>query len=208
MKKIFTLAVVAVMMAALPAKAQFGFGLRGGLNLTSLSLSTNDLSSSNRAGFFIGPTVKFTVPIIGVGLDLSALYDQRNTGIEGETIIEKNVFVPINVRYQIGLGSAASVFIKAGPQFGWNVGGKTFQLNKETIAGVKDTFKLKNSNMSLNIGLGATLLNHLELGITYNIALGKTGEVSYIDAAKAVGSEIVTTKTRTNCWQLNLAYYF
>ena len=45
MKKIFTLAVVAVMMAALPAKAQFGFGLRGGLNLTSISLSKADFSS-------------------------------------------------------------------------------------------------------------------------------------------------------------------
>ena len=150
--------------------------------------------------------MKFTVPIIGVGADISALYDQRNSGVEGETIIEKNIFLPINLRYELGLGSSASVFVKVGPQFGWNVGSKTFKLDKETIAGVKDEFQLKNSNISLNVGLGAYLLKHLELGITYNIALGKTGEVSYWDAAKNVYSQV--TKTRTNCWQLNLAYYF
>jgi len=89
MKKLFTLMVVAVLMSALPAKAQFGFGLRGGVNLTSLSLSKEVLSSSNRAGFFIGPSVKFTVPLVGVGVDVSALYDQRNSGIEGETWVTR-----------------------------------------------------------------------------------------------------------------------
>ncbi len=206
MKKFFTLMVVAVMMSALPAKAQFGWGLRGGVNLTSLSFSSAVFDKSNRAGFFVGPTVKFTVPIVGVGVDVSALYDQRNSGIEGQTVVEKNVFVPINVRYQYGLGSSASVFLKVGPQFGWNVGDKTFQLNSETITNVKNQFTLKNSNISLNVGLGATVFKHLELGITYNIALGKTGEVSYWDAAKSAYSQV--TKTRTNCWQLNLAYYF
>ena len=66
--------------------------------------------------------------------------------------------------------------------------------------------------MSLNVGLGALLFKHLELGITYNIALGKTGEVSYWDAAKAAAGEVVDVvkhgSTRTNAWQLNLAYYF
>lgn len=194
--------VVAVLMSALPAKAQFGFGLRGGVNLTNLSLSKDMLSSSNRAGFFIGPSVKFTVPLVGVGVDVSALYDQRNTGIEGETIVEKNIFLPINVRYDLGLGSMASVFVKAGPQFGWNVGGKTFKLNSDTFS----EFQLKKSNISLNVGLGAFLLKHLELGITYNIALGKTGEVSVLDATKTVVGDVI--KTRTNAWQLNLAYYF
>jgi hypothetical protein len=36
--------------------------------------------------------------------------------------------------------------------------------------------------------------------------LGKTGEVSYWNAAKSTFEQV--TKTRTNCWQLNLAYYF
>lgn len=207
--------VIALVMAILPAQAQFGYGLRGGVNLTSLSLSKEVLSSSNRAGFFIGPTVKYTIPAIGLGVDLSAVYDQRNSGVMGETVVEKNIFVPINLRYQYGLGSMASVFIKVGPQFGWNVGDKSYELNfsDENLKAIKGDFKLENSNTSLNIGIGATVFKHLELGITYNIVLGKTGEVSYWDAAKAAAGEAIDAikqqgSTRTNAWQLNLAYYF
>lgn len=220
MKKIFTVMAVALMMMALPAKAQVGFGLRGGLNLTSVTFSESDLSSSNRAGFFVGPTLKFTVPIVGLGFDVSALYDQRNSGVEGETIIEKNIFVPINLRYQFGLGDMASIFLKAGPQFGWNIGGKTYSLKdiSTTAGNIKSDFQLKKSNMSINVGVGAMLLSHLELGITYNIALGKTGEVSYTSVAGDVAKEALDAagavvglkdwNTRTNAWQLNLAYYF
>ena len=207
MKKVLLLVFAAVALS-LPSQAQVKFGLKGGLNLTSMSFDKDaaDNALKNKAGFFIGPTVKVGLPVTGLSIDASALYDQRNSGIEGQTVVEKNVFVPINVRYQYGLGSSASVFLKVGPQFGWNVGDKTFQLNSETIANVKNQFTLKNSNISLNVGLGATVFKHLELGITYNIALGKTGEVSYWDAAKLAYSQV--TKTRTNCWQLNLAYYF
>jgi len=212
MKKFFTLMVIAMTMVVIPAKAQFGYGLRAGVNLTSLSLSAGaaNLNSSNRAGFYVGPTVKFIVPIVGVGVDLSAVYDQRNSAISGETVVEKNVFVPINLRYEKGLGSMASVFLKVGPQFGWNIGGKTHEVAADD-AGNPRKFTLKDSNMSLNVGLGAMLLSHLEIGVTYNIALGKTGEVSYTDAAKVVASEAIdkfTGKTRTNCWQIGLAYYF
>jgi hypothetical protein len=112
MKKFFTLMVVAVLMSALPAKAQFSFGVRGGLNLTSLSFSKEVLSSSNRAGFFVGGTAKFKVPIIGIGAEISALYDQRNSGINGETVIEKNIFLPINVRYDLELANIVGVFVK------------------------------------------------------------------------------------------------
>ena len=87
MKKIFTLILVAVAtMVAVPASAQVQFGLKGGLNVTSMSLSEKVLSKENRAGFFIGPTAKFTLPIVGLGVDASALYDQR----EGKAKVTKN----------------------------------------------------------------------------------------------------------------------
>ena len=56
MKKFFTLMVIAMTMAVIPAQAQFGYGLRAGVNLTSLSLSAGaaNLNSSNRAGFYVG----------------------------------------------------------------------------------------------------------------------------------------------------------
>ena len=84
MRKFFTLVVlVAAPLVAIPAQAQFKFGLKGGLNITDMSFSSDVLESSNRAGFFIGPTVKFTLPIVGLGVDASALYDQREANVKG-----------------------------------------------------------------------------------------------------------------------------
>ena len=203
MKKFFTILVVAITMMALPANAQLGlgWGLRGGLNLVSMSTDESTFDSSNRAGWFFGPTAKFTVPLIGIGLDISALYDQRTSELNNQTVKEQNIFIPINLRYQVGLGSLASAFVKAGPQFGWNIGSKTYQAIKDGNTG---EFKLKDSNTSLNIGVGINALSHLEVGINYNIVLGKTGDLTVKDAAK----NAYNSKSRTNAWQLNVAYFF
>lgn len=204
MKKFFTILVVAITMMALPANAQLGlgWGLRGGLNLVSMSTDESTFDSSNRAGWFFGPTAKFTVPLIGIGLDISALYDQRTSELNNQTVKEQNIFIPINLRYQVGLGSLASAFVKAGPQFGWNIGSKTYQAIKDGNTG---EFKLKDSNTSLNIGVGINALSHLEVGINYNIVLGKTGDLTVTDAATNAYNN---SKSRTNAWQLNVAYFF
>ena len=63
MKKILTLLAVAVaLLTTVPAQAQVKFGLKGGVNVTNMSFSSEVLDATNRAGFFIGPTVKFTLP--------------------------------------------------------------------------------------------------------------------------------------------------
>ena len=127
MRKFFTLVVlVAATLVAIPAQAQFKFGLKGGLNITDMSFSSDVLESSNRAGFFIGPTVKFTLPIVGLGVDASALYDQREAKVKGtdNKLKQQAINIPINLRYDIGLGSLAAVYLAAGPQFGFNIGDK------------------------------------------------------------------------------------
>lgn len=55
MKKIFATLVLSALMA-LPLSAQVKFGLKGGLNVTDMSLSSEVFDASNRTGFFIGPT--------------------------------------------------------------------------------------------------------------------------------------------------------
>ena len=113
MRKIFTLVVlVAATLVAIPAQAQIKFGLKGGLNITDMSLSSDELfETSNRAGFFIGPTVKFTLPIVGLGIDASALYDQREAKVKGtdKKLKQQAINIPINLRYDIGLGSLATL---------------------------------------------------------------------------------------------------
>ena len=194
MKKTLVIIAVACIAFAMPAQAQVKFGLKGGVNLNSLSGDKSvDDALSNQTGFFVGPTVKFTVPLVGLSFDASALFDQRSAEIKGtnETIKSQTVQVPINIRYGVGFSSLVNVFAFAGPQFGFNVG------DKDVIAG----WRLKDSNISGNVGLGATILSKLQITANYNFQVSKSAEVVDNDGE-------VLGKMKFNSWQLGLAYYF
>jgi hypothetical protein len=209
MKKVLTLIVMAVAFA-MPSQAQIKFGLQAGLNLTNISdfsLNAEGVQDAvkNKAGFFVGPTVKFTLPIVGLGVDASALYDQREGKINDETIKSQSIQIPINVRYGFGIGSIAEIFAFAGPQFGFNIGSKN-KTWKDYQNNAYD-WTLKSSNLSANVGIGATFISHLQLKVNYNIALGKTGEVEIKDGANKAW-DIVTGKAKANAWQISVAYLF
>ena len=199
MKKILTVVVLfAALMTAVPAKAEVKFGVKGGLNLTSMSLDSKVFDKSNQAGFFIGPTFKFTLPVVGLGIDASALYDQRKAKVDDVSIKEQSIQIPINLRYGIGLGSTASIYFFAGPQFGFNVGDKT-------IADTFGEWTFKSSTISGNAGLGLMLLGHLQISANYNFGLGKTGELEEflpgaVNAIKENG--------KLNAWQIGVTYFF
>ena len=205
MKKILALIVMAVAFAA-PSQAQTKFGLQAGVNLTNISdfsLSEEGVENAvkSRTGFFVGPTVKFTLPIVGLGVDVAALYDQREGKTNGETIKSQSIQIPINARYGFGLGSLAEIFLFAGPQFGFNIGNKTKELVNDAAQ-----WTLKSSNFSANVGIGATVVSHVQLKVNYNIALGKTGEIEVKDAATAAWKTI--TGAKANAWQVSVAYIF
>ena len=204
MKKVIALVVLAAAMS-LTAQAQgIKFGVKGGLNITKMSFSEDVFSSDNKTGFFVGPSLKLSLPM-GFGADIAALYDERSadiTGVSGnvgtasstasdETIKQKSIQIPLNLRYNIGLGSMAGVYLAAGPQFGFPVADKIF----ETKVG---EYRLRDANLSINFGAGLTLMGHLELGLTYNLAAGKSGEFKNLD----------DIDTHNNAWQISAAYYF
>ena len=178
MKKLFAVVLMAVAFA-MPSNAQVKFGIQAGLNMTNVSASDLNGTVKSRTGFFVGPTVKFSLPIVGLGIDASALYDQREGKAEvagqTETVKSQSIQVPINLRYGIGLG-VAEVFAFAGPQFGFNIGGKKGVFNDMA------DWTLKSSNFSANVGLGATILGKLQAKINYNVALGKTGEFESVSS--------------------------
>ena len=197
MKKILTVVVLfAALMTAVPAKAEVKFGLKGGLNLTSMSFDSNIIDKSNQAGFFIGPTLKFTLPIVGLGIDASALYDQRKAKVDDTSVKQQSIQIPINLRYGIGLGSTASIYFFAGPQFGFNVGDKD-------IVSSAGEWTFKSSNVSANVGLGLMLLGHLQVSANYNFGLGKTGEFS----ENTIPNQI-KENGKLNAWQIGVAYFF
>lgn len=204
MKKFFTLVVLLATMTV-AAQAQVKFGVKGGLNLTNMKFDNSVTNKSNQTGFFIGPTLNFTLPVVGLGIDASALYDQRSAKIDGseEKLKQQSIQVPINLRYGFGLGNTASIYIFAGPQFGFNIGDKSANIIDNALE-----WRLKDSNLSANVGLGLMLLNHLQVSANYNIALGTTGESNVISTTASTVGDLVTGKTKANAWQLSVAYFF
>lgn len=210
MKKVLSIVfLVAAMLFAANANAQIKFGLKGGLNVTSMSFSEEVFDASNKTGFFVGPMVKVTVPIVGLSFDAAALYDQKEADVkyaaEGElgkvNVKQQSINIPVNVRYGFGLSSLANIFLFAGPQLGINVGNKNFKWNESS------SYSLKKSNFSVNVGAGVTLLNHLQVSANYNIACGKSADASLSKALDAVANA-GKDKSHNNSWQIALGYWF
>ncbi len=193
MKRIFATLLLAIALA-MPSEAQVKFGLKGGLNLTNMSVSDIDAAVSSKSGFFVGPTIKFTLPIVGLGMDAAVVYDQREGKLEDsdEKFKQQSVQIPIHARWSFGLGSMANIFLFAGPQFGFNVGDTEEKYN------ISD-WSVKTANISGDVGLGVTLLSHLQVSGSYNFALSKSAEVT-------VNGK--TGKVKNNAWQIAVAYYF
>ena len=200
---------------AMPSKAQVSFGVKDGLNFTNMSFDKGSIDDilKNKTGFFAGLTVRVSLPVPGLAIDGSALYDQREGDVEvytgfsdndksTEKLKSQSIQIPINLRYEIGLGESANVFIFAGPQVGFNIGDKTKDLWNDAAE-----WRLKTSNFSANVGLGFTIMSHLQLTANYNIALGKTGEVDFKSAVDKTW-DTVKGDAKANSWQIALAYYF
>jgi len=217
MKKIVSAIIVAVALAtAMPAQAQgLKFGVKGGLNLTSLNLDkVSDFSSAyeygkeNKAGWYIGPTVKYTFAM-GLGFDGAVFYDQRNAKVNGEDVKQKTVYVPINLRYNIGIGALGSVYLAAGPQVGFNVGDTNINIGHlaDSKDQINDTFQLKKATFGINLGAGLILMKHLEVGVVYNIPLGNTADIkgSVSDIANSMKDKY---DVKSNTFQVSAAIYF
>lgn len=181
---------VCLMMAA-PAQAQLHFGVKGGLNLSKVSFSKSDLKGDNKTGWFIGPMAEFTLPIIGVGADVAALYSQTELAAKGADTNAKlkTIEIPVNLKWSFGLGSMLGAYIAAGPQFGFNIGNKT---------GFMD-YELEKKNTTFNVGAGVKLIRHLQVGVNYNFALNNTATIQ---------TNNETIKIKNNTWQVSLAYLF
>ena len=180
MKKIFGALMIAICIAmAMPAQAQIHFGVKGGLNLSKASFSnvSENFKKDNFTGFFIGPMAEFNIPIVGLGVDASLLFAQR-----GIKVSEGND--DITVKYTIGLGSLAGIYLAAGPDF-------YFDFEK------KSGIDKKKAEVGINVGAGLKLLNHLQVGANYNIPLGNTADIEGTNASY---------KTKT--WQVSVAYIF
>ncbi len=190
--------LVALIAVSATASAQLKFGLKAGVNITNMHFSEKDVSIANRTGFYVGPTMKLISPGIGLGFDVSLLYDQRQGvaawddvgGNYNGSVKQQQITVPMNLRWEWDFGDVLGIFIYGGPEYDLNVGKDVDEYY----------WHWQTSRWSANLGAGIMLVNHLQINFNYNWACGRSGRFhenpSYRDS-----------KGRFNSWQIGLAYF-
>lgn len=216
MKKIiFSLVLLVSIVGAQTASAfSFDWGVTGGFNLTKLKVDKQSklFDNNNKAGWFVG--VKANMGLVaGLGLDGALLYNQmkytttaqyNNSGVSiNETA--RSFAIPINLKYSIGLGKLANVYITTGPQFDFAIGNKK---DKDDTPLIVSTFERENMTTSWNVGAGVKLFKHLDLGLSYNFGLSETAKQTINNVGGVTSGSPLNTNVKANTFKIQATYYF
>lgn len=218
MKKIILSLILLVSTAfSTPAQA-FGFdwGLTAGYSLSKLKLKGDmkkNFSADNQSGWYAGLKANVSIAL-GFGIDASLLYSQEKYSLKAhEGIIEdwdiaesssktaRFISIPINLRYNIGLGKIASVFLATGPQFDFAIGPKNWDITRNDYEG----FKTEDQTISWNVGCGVKVMSKVEVNLGYNFGLGEVGENVL---SNLTGSNVKGNDLKNNSFKIGVAYYF
>lgn len=190
MKKIYAIIIVLLLsVGGARAEKFMTYGVEAGMNFNSLSFSSELFESSNRMGFFVGPKVKFNIPLLGFGADVAALYSLNTCNVvkigEGGNISSTRSLsyfeIPINARYDFKI-SAVGLYLATGPQY-----------NICMSSGIGN-----RSTWSWNFGAGVELFKHLQVGINYTMPISNGG----------TWYDVTSIDTKSKTVKIRLGYYF
>ena len=184
------------------------FGVKGGLNLVSMSYSMEELDNSPGPiiGLHFGPIVEFKLTN-RLNFNSGILYTLKGGNLEIWRINNDLEFVPervpirlnflempLNIAYIFSLRETSNFFVQAGPYVGYAINGK-FKLNSETIdiqfGGLGN---MKRFDFGLGIGSGFQFGSWVT-SLSYQFGLANRYDTP--------GS-----RTRNNALQLSIAYMF
>lgn len=198
MKKNVGLVIVALLaLLAIPANAQLKFGVKGGVNISSVHFSSDVLNADNVTGFQVGPMIETSLPLVGVGLDAAVMYSQRGmktkSGVSTTTMRTDYIDVPVNLKWKFGL-PIVKAYLAAGPYIGFRVGGdKIWDIPGATVG----QLEAKNFSAGLNFGAGVELVSHLQVGFNYGLGLTDNFSASKFDL-----------KAKNRGWSITAAILF
>lgn len=208
MKKFITGALmICAMLTAAPAAQAGGFkvGPKVGLNVNKFSMDRSTFDGDNRCGFTFGANAQFTVPLLGVGADVSVMYARRNSEIMNNNETEKThydyISVPVHLMYKLDLPAINQIiapYVVTGPDF-------AFRVSKALLNDVR----AKKCNVGWDFGIGVELIKHLQVSATYTLGMNKA--IKYASMVAIPGtSDFKQTdiKGNTNGWTITAAWMF
>ena len=171
MKKIIlSLAIVA--FATLGVSAQVNFGVKGGLNISTLRTDPDGNSKSLVGGYggFLA-----NIPVSGMfSIQPEVLYSLEGAKYDGAgdpQLLLNYINIPLMVKYS----DPSGFYGELGPQIGILTSAK-FQEDGESDVDIKKL--LKSSNFSLGFGAGWNFSPKVGVGLRYNLGLSSIGEDS------------------------------
>lgn len=200
--------LAAAMMGTTASAKTFGWGVTAGMNVSKIDW--DDLEGTKPEadnGWYLGVTGMVSLPIVGFGVDGSIVYSQEavDPGVKGvDSEMANYISVPVHLRYDFNLPAVNKVvvpFVMAGPQFNFAISDIDFE---QEIGGLKTKEVMeKANNWRLDLGVGAILLNHLQVTYSYGIPMGQT------EAKIKTGTAIeAVQKYKLGAHRVGVAYYF
>lgn len=200
------IACMAMFLTSLSAQADmFKFGLKGGVNLQELTLNdtpksledAKNLVLNKRCGWQAGVTAQFTLPVIGLGAEVSALYSHRTSEVDGRYFDNNFFSVPVHAIYKIDIPVVNQViapYVFAGPDFAFRLSDDSFSY-PSVLTGIatngqnytdelRRIYTTKKYNVGLDLGLGVELFQHLQVSACYTIGLNSA--MKYYEVGKIV----------------------
>ena len=195
MKRSIILSILALVLA-LPMAAQVRLGIRGGMTVGKLRFDRDIVSSDNRVGYTGGLLLDLNIPVVGLGLEVSAMYTHRNNRLTDHMRVFKRHFFdfPLLARYRLTTPRVERIiapYVFTGPCFSvlFDEGAKTDLDDSKTY-------------LSWDVGGGVDLFRHLRVTASYSIGISKA--MSYIDR-EYTGAQV---HGKDRCWTLSAAYLF
>lgn len=130
-------------------------GIKGGLNFAKLEIP--DLKTSNKTGYHIGAYSLFKFGKIG--LQPEFIFSQQGTKVALGDWDTKYINIPVILKLYL----AGGFNLQAGPQFGF--------LNTAELDGNSIEDNLKNSDVSIGLGLGWDAPMGLKIDARYNLGV-------------------------------------
>ena len=181
MKKVFIFMVVMTLLPMIQVDAQsLHWGVKGGASFTEI-----DKIYTQGTGWFVGPMLDVSLPFAGISVDASVLFHHISYDKKERDYTDKYMELPLNVKWNFLNGKLLGLYLGAGPQL-------TYVMDSDDY--------YNRWAASFNVGGGLTLLKHLQLGVNYNLPIGRTVE------RLVWGGSAIPLK-RKGLW-MSLAYLF
>ncbi|AWK07315.1 PorT family protein [Flavobacterium crocinum] len=189
MKKII-LSAMAVMAFGFANAQEVKYGVKGGLNLSSLSGDTDGMDLKSKFGFHAGGFVeikfseKFAIqPELLYSTQGTRFDDMEVEGYKTKTCFN---FDYINVPVMFKYFAVEKFFIEAGPQIGFLTSAKARvkvdQLNIDNKEDIKENFE--SIDFGLNFGAGYEFTENIFASARYNLGLANIAKTEAGDDSK------------------------